>query len=139
MRHENRSIDEWLEVFRSGEKGRNEAGAALVAIGRPAAIPLMSLLKETEAPITRAVAASTLCLMRENATEAVSALERSLSRDRDPVVRLRAAQALVGIAGATHAESVKYLRETARSADPALAQWIKADAKIILRDAGISE
>jgi len=96
MLYHGKSIEEWLDVMRSGEKGRDEAGAT-------------------------------------------PALDRTLATDPDVAVRLRAAQALTGIAGLKHSAAVNFLRQTARSLNPTLAQWIKQDAKLILKDAGISE
>ena len=139
MLYDGKSIEQWKEIMRSGEKGRDEAGAMFLSIGMAAVAPLADLLDQAEAPITRACAASTLWQLRERAKDAVSALERTLATDPDVVVRLRAAQALVGIAGPDHSAAVHHLRQTARSIDPTLAQWIKQDAKLILKDAGISE
>jgi HEAT repeat protein len=134
-----RKLEEWLNLFRSDEKGRDGAVEAFIAIGRPAVPPLVGLLHKEEAPITRAVAASTLWLMRRVATEAVPALESTLSSDPDVVVRLRAVQALTGISETMHVEATRFLRQTARSADPSLMRWIKEDARRILRDAKVPE
>ncbi len=139
MLYHGKSIDHWMDVMRSGEKGRDEAGAVFLSIGAAAVPSLVKLLDHSEASITRACAASTLWLLRERAAEATAPLERILATDPDVVVRLRAAQALTGIAGPTHSAAVFYLRQMARSLDPTLAAWIKQDARLILKDAGISE
>lgn len=140
MLYHGKTIEQWMDVMRSGEKGRDEAGAVFLSMGTAAVAPLVKLLDHSEEePITRACAASTLWLLRERARDATSALERTLATDPDVVVRLRAAQALTGIAGPKHSSAVLYLRQTARSLDPTLAKWIKEDAKLILKDAGISE
>lgn len=140
MLYHGKSIEHWMDVMRSDEKGRDAAGAVFLSMGTAAVAPLVKLLEQSEeTPITRACAASTLWLLRERAADAAAALERTLATDPDVVVRLRAAQALTGIVGPKHSSAVHFLRQTARSLDPTLAKWIKEDAKLILKDAGISE
>lgn len=134
-----RSLEEWSRRFREGEDGRDEASSVFLALGEPAVGPLTSLLDPNETAITRAVAATTLWLLRGRAAGAEKVLERALRSDPDVVVRLRAAQALIGIVDGPHTEAVGYLREVAGSGDPQLAGWIKGEAQAILRDAGIHE
>ncbi len=127
-----------LNLFRQDDKGRNEAGRALVALGKPAVGGLAGLLEAKESSITRASAASTLWQLRTAAAGAVPALERSLRNDPDLVVKLRAAQALTGISGPSHAQAAEFLRQIAKSRDPKMQDWIREDAKAIMRDARIS-
>lgn len=130
-------LSEWLSLFRKDEKGLAEAGAAFVRIGEPAVQGLVALLNTKEAAITRAGAATILWQLRERAVGAVPALENTLTTDPDVVIRMRAAQALAGIVGPSHKEAVDFLRKTASTSDPKMADWIKEDAKAIMRDAKI--
>jgi hypothetical protein len=115
--YEGRSLDQWIQRFRDGEAGRNEASRAFLAIG----------------------AATTLWQLRGRAARAVAALELMLKNDSDVMVRLRAAQALTGIAGKEHPSALAYLRSVERSTDPRLDAWIKAEATAILREAGVCD
>jgi hypothetical protein len=135
--YQGKPLSEWLGLFRKDEKGRAEAGPALAAMGAPGVAGLVTLLDTKEEGGTRTGAATALWQLREKAAGAVPALEKTLKHDPDIVVRLRAAQALTGIVGPSHRRAASFLRKTASSSDPKLPDWIKQDAKAIMRDAKV--
>jgi HEAT repeat protein len=87
--YEGRTPSQWIDALRANEP---DAGDVLGAIGKPAVPALTRALKD-KAPLVRALSASILWGMGEQASSAAPALKELLT-DADPVVRLRGAQAL---------------------------------------------
>jgi hypothetical protein len=135
VRHDGKSLREWADIFRADEKGRERAAQAFRSVGERAVPVVVELLQPKEQGITRAVAATVLWQMRAAAKSAVPALEKTLASDADVVVRVRAAQALLGVAGTNHVAAARFLRDlTSRPDTP---DWIRNDARAVLKDAGL--
>jgi HEAT repeat protein len=123
------------EAFRQ-DATRDSATTSLLAQGEASVPTLVTLLDTQEQAITRVSAATALWKLRSQAKAAIPALESTLESDQDIVLRMRAAQALLGIAGPSHAQAVEFLETLSTRTD--LMDWIPADARAILKDAGAS-